>query len=284
MKLWLLLLLIPLSAFAQEFKVLTWNTFLIPPPWNMSKQNERTNVMKELLPTLAHDVMFFQEAFYNKERRKLIKALKKTHPYSVVPKAGKKLKQIQDSGLFMVSKYPMTVVDQVIFDNCAKADCMSSKTAIMVEITLPSGKKAQMINTHLQAWNEPKTIAIRKKQLEEIKAMMAKHQKPGIPQILIGDINVDGKVEPEYSASLELMEMTSTPLEGPLTGTNGFSTEGCYKKPGGDVEEWLDHVWLKANGSETKVTGKKVVPMMGELECGLCPLSDHRAVEAVITL
>ncbi|MBA2403915.1 MAG: hypothetical protein H0V66_04020, partial [Bdellovibrionales bacterium] len=104
MKLWLLLCLLPLSVFAQEFKVLTWNTFLIPPPWNMSKQNERAEIMKDLLPEMGHDVMFFQEAFYDRERNKLIKSLKKTHPHVAVPKKGKKLKHIQDSGLFVVSK------------------------------------------------------------------------------------------------------------------------------------------------------------------------------------
>lgn len=286
MKLAFLLFVLSFSAFAQEIKVLTWNTFLIPPPWNMTKQSERADVMNSILPSLGHDIMFFQEAFYDKQRNKLIKGLAKTHPYSAVPKKGRKLKQIQDSGLFVVSKFPMTVLDQVIFKNCAKADCMSSKSAILVEVTLPSGKQAQMINTHLQAWDEPKTVEIRKKQFEQIKEMMKKHQKPGVPQILIGDLNVDGKegAGTEYPLSLELMEMTSSPLEGPLAGTNGFSTEGCFKKPGGDKEEWLDHFWLKTNGSEATITSKKVLPIVGQLECGECPLSDHRAVEAVLKL
>lgn len=284
MKFLFLLCLLPLTSFAQELKVLTWNTFLIPPPWNLTKQGERADAMKILLPSLGQDVMFFQEGFYDKKRNAIIKSLKATHPYSAVPKKGKKLKHIQDSGLFLVSKYPMEVLDQVIFKDCAKADCLSSKSAIIVEITMPNGKKAQLINTHLQAWDEPKIVAIRKKQLEQIKEMMARNLIPGVPQILIGDLNIDGKLESEYSSALEAMEMTSTPLEGPLTGTNGFSTEGCYKKPGGDNEEWLDHMWLNANGTDTKITEKKVVLMMGELECGLCPLSDHRAVSAVIKL
>lgn len=286
MKMFLLFMLLPLSVFAQELKVMTWNTFLIPPPWNMTKQADRVDVMKEVLPAMGQDVMFFQEAFYDKKRKDLIKALNKTHPFAAVPKKGKKLKHIQDSGLFVVSKYPMEVLDQVIFKDCAKADCMSSKSAIMVEVTLPSGKKAQMINTHLQAWDEPKTAAIRTKQLEQIKEMMAKHAKPGVPQILLGDLNIDGKggEHPEYKAGLEQMEMTSEPLTGELKGTNGFSTEGCFHKPGGLKDEWLDHMWLKKNGSETTITNKKVVTMRAELNDCECPLSDHYAVEATINL
>ena len=285
MKLIYLLMLLPLTSFAQELKVMTWNTFLLPPPWNMTKQAERTELMSEVLPELGHDVMFFQETFFDKKRNDLIKALKKTHPHIAIPKKGKKLKHIQDSGLFVASKHPMEVLDQVIFKNCAKSDCLSSKSAIMVEITMPNGKKAQMINTHLQAWDEPKTQKIRTQQLEQIKEMMAKHAKPGVPQILIGDLNIDAsKDTAEYKDALAQMDMTNEPLTGELKGSNGFPTEGCFKKPGDNKEEWLDHLWLKANGSEAKVTNRKVFPLKGEFNNCECPLSDHYPVEATIKL
>lgn len=285
MKLFVLLLILPLSAIAQELKVLTWNTFLIPPPWNITKQKERAKIMAEKLPTLGHDIMFFQEAFYNKKRKLIINSLKTKLPYIAIPTPGRKLSQIQDSGLLIASKFPMEVLDQVIFRDCAKSDCMASKSAIIVEITLPNNKKIQMINTHLQAWNEPKTFAVRKKQLIQIREMMVAHNKPGIPQVLVGDLNIDGKIEPEYSESISLMGLTSTPLDGPLTATNGFSTAGCFKNPGGTQEgEWLDHLWLNANGTETTITSKTVLPILGKLKSGECPLSDHYAVEALIKL
>jgi endonuclease/exonuclease/phosphatase family metal-dependent hydrolase len=275
MKFLFLVCLLPLTSVAQDLKVMTWNTFLIPPPWNSTKQTERVEAMEELLPNMDQDVIFFQEAFYNSKRNKLIESLKKTHLYSVVPKSGKKLKHIQDSGLFMASKYAMKILGQVIFKNCARADCMSSKSAILVEIEMPSGKKVQLMNTHLQAWDTPKIVAIRRKQLQQIKHILATHLRPGIPQVLIGDLNIDGKVEPEYSSSLKLLEMTSTPLEGSLMASSGFSTKGCFKKPGMNKEEWLDHMWLKTNGTQTKITSKKVVTMVGELASGLCPLSQR---------
>lgn len=282
MKWILFLILLPVSAWSQEIKVMTWNTYLIPPPWNNTKQADRTEVMAEKLPSMEHDVMFFQEAFYDKKRNDLIKATKVSHPYSAIPKKGKKIKQIQDSGLFVVSKHPMEIVDQVIFKDCDNADCLSSKTALMVEVTLPGGKKVQMINTHMQASEQPKSIAIRKKQFEEIKAMMAKHQKPGVAQILLGDLNVNGNDGNEYGESLKLMEMDSTPLDGDVKGTNGFDTGECFKKTGDGKEEWLDHIWVKNNKSDVKVKSKRVLKMMGNLNDCDCPLSDHHAVEAVI--
>ncbi len=285
MKFMLLLCFLPLSSFAQEIKVLTWNIFLIPPPWNTTKQKERATIMAEKLPTLGYDVLFFQEAFYNKQRKRIIKGLAQTHSYIALPKKSFKLSQFQDSGLFIASKYSMKVLDQIIFEDCAKSDCLAAKSAILVEITLANNKKVQMINTHLQAWNEAKTLAVRKKQLLQIKEMMKTNLKPEVPQILVGDLNIDGKTGPEYSESIAMMEMTSSPLEGELTATNGFSTEGCFKNPGASKNgEWLDHFWLNANGTNTKILSKRVVPMMGQLKSGGCPLSDHFAVEAIIKL
>lgn len=284
MKIMLLLLCLPLAALASEIKVLTWNTYLIPAPWNFTKQKARSNAMKNLLPTLTHDVMFFQEAFHDKYRNRLINGLKATHPYSAVPRKGKKLKHLQDSGLFIVSKIPMNILDQVIFDECAKADCASSKSAILVELSLRSGEKIHMINTHLQAWDKEIAVNIRRSQLQQIKNMMNQHFIQGVPQVLVGDLNVDGLGNVEYPAALALMEMTSSPLMGELNSTNGYSTKSCFKKPGEDHPEWLDHIWVKANGSMITVENKKVLPMSAMINGIDCPLSDHHAVEAMIKL
>lgn len=285
MKYFLFLLLLPLPLLAQEIKVLTWNTFLIPPPWNTSRQSERVRQMVEKLPSFSHDLMLFQETFFDKKRKLMIQALEKSHPHIAVPLKGRKLNQIQDSGLFIASKFPLEILEQVIFSDCVHSDCLSSKSAILVEMTISQDKKIQVINTHLQAWNDPKAVEVRKKQLQQIKNMMAKHEKQGVAQFLIGDLNIDGKLKTEYTDALTLMNMKSIALEGPLLATNGFSTEGCFKNPGGDAQgEWLDHMWLKANGSNAEIHTKQVLPIKGFIRSKECPLSDHYAVEAMIKL
>jgi endonuclease/exonuclease/phosphatase family metal-dependent hydrolase len=272
-------------AYAQsEHKLLTWNTFLIPPPWNMTKQMTRTSQMVEKLPQLDYDVIFFQETFLDKARRKLIQSLKASHPFILVPQKGKRLYHLQDSGLFVASRFPAVLKDVVIFEDCAKADCLSSKSAILVEITFPGEKRVQFINTHLQAWNEPKTINIRRQQLLAIKVMMRRHTIHGVPQILTGDLNVDGNITGEYEASLELMGMSSGPLIGEIQASNGFPTHDCFKKPGEDGPgEWLDHFWLK-EPSDIQISSRRVIPLYGILSGQECPLSDHHAVEATLSL
>lgn len=282
----LFLLMFSIEAFAQNLSVLTWNTFLVPPPVNSTKQEERANLIANKLKTIGDDIIFFQEAFMDSKREQIIHELASVYPYVAIPKKGHGLFQLTGSGLFIVSKYPMKVLDQVVFDDCADSDCLASKSAIMVELTIPDGhneKTIQMINTHLQAWNGPQEIAIRKKQLLQIKEMMSNNAKVGVAQVLVGDLNINGKLEAEYINSLILMEMTSAHLEGRLDSSNGFSTSDCFENPGGSPEgEWIDHMWLNSNGTDTEIHAKKIVPILGLLGTKLCPLSDHHAVRAQI--
>lgn len=275
-----LVLSISIEVQAKDIRILTWNTFLVPSLFNSTKQVERADLMAKKLRALDHDVIFFQEAFIDLKREHIIKELAPNYPYVAIPKKGQGLFQFVGPGLFIVSKYPMKVLDQVVFEDCSGTDCFASKGAIIVEVTLSSDKKIQMINTHLQGWDKSN---IRRKQLLQIREMMKTNAKLGVAQILVGDLNVDGNTESEYADSLVLMNMTSSPLVGRLESSNGFSTAGCFETPGGISKgEWLDHMWLNPNGSEAEIHSKKVVPIVGRLGTSECPLSDHYAVEAFI--
>jgi endonuclease/exonuclease/phosphatase family metal-dependent hydrolase len=275
-----LLFLISIVAHAKDISILTWNTFLIPHPFNSTRQDERADLMAQKLRSLNHDIIFFQEAFIDSKREHIIKELATSYPYAAVPIKGDGLLKFVGPGLFIVSKYPMKVLDQVIFEDCSGTDCFASKSAIIVEITFPDDSKIQMIDTHLQGWDN---VDIRKKQLLQIKDLMKANAKLGVAQVLVGDLNIDGNTKSEYTDSLLLMNMTSAPLVGLLESSNGFSTVGCFETPGGISKgEWLDHMWLNPNGSETEIHSKKVIPIVGRLGSSVCPLSDHYALEAFI--
>jgi endonuclease/exonuclease/phosphatase family metal-dependent hydrolase len=273
-------LAISIAAEAKDISVLTWNTFLVPRPFNFTKQEERADLMAERVRNLDHDIIFFQEAFIDAKRELIINELAPNYPYIAIPKKGQGIFQLVGAGLFIMSKYPMKILDQVVFEDCSGTDCFASKSAIIVEITLAHDKKIQMINTHLQGWDN---VDVRKKQLLQIKEMMKANAILGIAQVLVGDLNIDGNSKPEYTDSLVLMNMTSSPLEGRLASSNGFSTLGCFETPGGiNSGEWIDHMWLNPNGSETEIHSKKIIPILGHLGTLECPLSDHYALEAFI--
>lgn len=272
--------LISINSQARDLSVLTWNTFLVPALYNSSKQYDRAELMAKKLRALNRDVIFLQEAFIDTQRELIIKELAPVYPFVAVPKKGPGLFQFVGAGLLIASKYPMRILDQVVFRDCSGSDCFASKSAIIVELTLSGGEQVQMVDTHLQGWDNTE---IRKKQLLQIKEMMKANARFGIAQVLVGDLNIDGKIKSEYADSLQLMNMTSSPLAGRLNSSNGFSTVGCFETPGGISKgEWLDHMWLKPNGSDTQIHSKKIVPILGLLGNSLCPLSDHYALEAKI--
>mgnify|MGYP003574901326 CR=1 FL=1 len=284
-KLLALILLLPSLSFSAEIKLLTWNIFMIPKPINFSLQKTRSQEIAKQLAQTDYDVITLQEAFSPAARRRISKALALSHPYQIVL-ARDHFWRPANSGVIVFSKYPMEALDNVYFKNCTKGDCFSSKGALLVEITLPDGKKAQIASTHMQAWEDEVGRGIRKKQLVQIKDMLDENHQEGVPQFLVGDLNIDalyGNAE-EYHSSLEFLNMTSAPLSGEYEGSNGFKVE-CYKTPGGEHPvQWLDHVWLNPRNSETTVVDKRVRAFTGILKNKECPLSDHNAVETIISL
>ena len=275
MKKLLLLILISLipTAFAYDFKVLSWNVYMLPKPIKKSLQNTRTRIIPAQLKETDYDLIFMQEAFTSGFRGQVAKAMKKTHPHTYYLKLPSFPYPFFGSGLFVLSKFPLKLVDHLYFRSCTDADCLASKGAAMMEITLPGGQKIQVVNTHLQATQ--RAGSIRMKQLGQIRAMMAKRSDPQVPQFLIGDLNIDPN-EPEFPLGLSLLGMDYARLTGPILWTTG-RTNPCFKA--GSSHQWVDHMWFD-NYSGISTTDMRVRNFEFERNGKTCPSSDHHAVEA----
>lgn len=270
-------------AYAEEVKVFTWNIFMLPKPIKFSHQSERTDLIIDLVKTSGDDVIVFQEAFSGDFRAKLNHRTNKKYPYQYYLNRKMFSFDVYGSGVYYLSRYPMKVLSHTYYKNCTKADCFASKGTAVAEFTLPSGKKFQIAGTHLQAGQKELSHEIRMKQLLQVKSILTKHTKKGVPQFLMGDLNIDAISSPDYQKALQLLNMQSGPLEGDLPYSNGFPIT-CYQKPGDDKREWLDHIFLKTNESNAKVFHKQVRPYMGQIDGIDCPLSDHWGVEAILSI
>ncbi len=264
------------GALAHELKVLSWNVYMLPRPIKNSLQATRTKLIAQELQNTSHDLIFMQEAFMKSFRTKIRTSLAKTHPYSITLNRPKFFVSVFGSGLFILSRYPMKLIDHVYYRNCAGADCFATKGALLMEITMPGGHKVHVVNTHLQAIEN--RGAIRMKQLSEIHSLLVKHGRPDIPQFLIGDLNID-EVEIEFQMGLRLLVMTETKLTGDILYTGGISNP-CFKT--GASREWIDHMWY-SNHYGILATEMKVKPYLFNHGGKSCPLSDHHAVEATFT-
>lgn len=280
-----LLLLLPVLCFAEDVKLLTWNVYMLPKPINFTRQIERTDLIAKEILKADYDVILLQEAFMGSFRKKLSRAIKKEYPYQDHLTRSRRLIHFINSGLYIASRYPFEVLGWHYFNDCTHSDCFSAKGVLLVEVTTPKGKKVQIAMSHMQAWDDRRAVEARTHQVDEIKTLLDTYARPGVPQILAGDLNINAKTTTEYPAAIAHLQMTNTDLEGPLTSTNGFKVE-CYKTPGQPSDgDWIDHVWLRSQGTETKILNKQVRPFKAIFKSGKeCSLSDHYGVEAIISL
>jgi len=258
---------------------------MLPKPINFSKQAERTPLIASELLKTDYDVILLQEAFQNKFRNKLGRLLKDQYPHQEHLRKSVRPKHIINSGLYVASKFPFEVLGWHYFNNCTHADCFSAKGVLLIEVTTPDGNKVQIAMSHLQAWDDAKAIRIRAAQIKEINELFKIHARSGVPQILVGDLNIDANFDLELPGALNELGMTHTELDGDLTATNGFEVT-CYKTPGKpSAGKWLDHIWLKNIESNAEVLNKRVVPFTAVMKSGKeCSLSDHYGIEATIRL
>lgn len=278
---WIFVVTLFLSGqlYADSLKLLTWNVFMLPAPIKFSLQATRTKEIARQLQNSPYDVIVFQEAFLRSFRNAVKGMIGKEYPYSYYLPDQVLLPRVMGSGVFVMSKHPFKLLKHLHFKNCATADCGAAKGSFVVEVTLPQGKKVQLAGTHLQA--DAKYGNIRLKQLQQIKTMLAKVEKPDVPQMLVGDFNIDVN-EPEFDKGKDLLAMDHVPLDGDFDHT-GWVTNSCYKTDGDGVfHSWIDHIWIK--GLDARSMSMQVRPFTFEWKGKTCFLSDHHALESEIAL
>ena len=209
-------------------------------------------------------------------RGALMREMSQTYPYSFYLKRDGKIKHVFGSGLLIMSRYPFKVLDKVYFKKCGDFDCFAAKGSVVIETTLPSGKVVQFAPTHLQA--KAPYGKVRISQLNQIKQMLKKYERPEVPQIVLGDLNID-VVEPEFAEGLQIMDMEPMQLVGPIKSTNGRTTD-CYQAAGSN-KQWIDHFWISQNTYNNRST-MEVRDLEFQYNGKICPSSDHHAIEARI--
>lgn len=271
----LIIFMMILPAQAADLKILSWNTFMLPKPIKFSNQKVRTRVIAKELKGRGYDFIFMQEAFIGSFRKHVSKELRAEYPYQYYLKNNKFIYPFFGSGVFVLAKYPFKVLDRVYYDECGAADCFAAKGSVLIEAILPSGRTVQFASTHLQA--KENLAHIRVTQLKQVQAMLARNKKEGVPQFLIGDLNIDVK-ENEFHAGLELLGMDATELTGPVTHTNVID---CYKKPEHE-KEWIDHMWVDKDAG-IKDSHIRVWEVPYTHKGKTCMAADHHAIEGEFT-
>ncbi|CAF1068594.1 unnamed protein product [Didymodactylos carnosus] len=97
----------------------------------------------------------------------------------------------QDSGLLILSRYPIVESHFKRFQNCSLSEWINNKGVLHAKIQLPNDKRLHVITTHLDAHQS----SIRQLQIEELKenlkSWLTKEEQENDPVILCGDWNID---------------------------------------------------------------------------------------------
>lgn len=201
------------------------------------KKNTRARLIAEVLPPC--DVWVFTECFDHRARAILLDKLKAAGYFYASPTVGHKrlkrenMRKVLNGGVVLASKYPIVSVRIKLFkEACLGADKLADKGVLYCKI-LKDGLPVHVFATHLQAWSDPASRAMRRTQMR----MIADFQRSigGIdplndPVLLVGDLNVNfwlNKTDHEYDEMLELFNardpavVATQPRRSTLGGKTG---------------------------------------------------------------
>lgn len=261
------------SGVSDELNVLSYNVWGLPGLLG-TKRKER---FERLGATLnAYDVVALQEAFSDD-----IEALKQSSgfPHHFRLDNGTLLKT--NSGLYILSKYPITKTASTTFNHCTGANCLANKGVLMVRVEHPKIGPVDVYTTQFQDDDSAKAKTIRTTENNRVLQEFILRNSSSYPVIIAGDFN-SVPDQAEYADLMKRMPLTDvysrlnpkdpgytlTP-DNPMTGG-----EGTPKRV--DYIFALQKTGVEITPLESKVTHQQ--PVDGVV------LSDHYGVSAKLRI
>jgi len=254
-----------------QLKILSWNIKMLPAPygWLFKPYKRAESIIQSLEDSDTYDIIFFQEAFSGSVRSKIYKTLKNIYPYQIEPKYQKVFYK-SNSGLWAISRLPITLIDDISFTKIRAWDRLASKGAKLYSIR-KNQKEFYLINTHFQSDYKTDYSDIRSSQYTEIyKDLILPNEKSDVPLILCGDLNIS------QSAKLKTMLEKLKLKNGPMTGKLQHSTLGRSK-------ELLDYILVKSEHAKFHSVKRRIIDFSRRVKGEKFLLSDHYPIEAVIS-
>lgn len=288
----------PLEAEVGQYRLLTWNTWLMP--LYPSKPARRAEEIVKAVQ--GYDIVGLQEVFLYRDQ--VIDGLSKT--YRQVLDADEKITtRILGSGLLLATVYHVENwwVDR--YDEAKGDDALASKSALYARLKVPCGL-LDVIVTHAQAGGGdgkegPRTWA-RHEQFEQLKRLIDKHGCDDIPRIIIGDLNVSAPIAgvgegDEYRTMLRILSTKGVAPIDEFRRLNPPNQSGdTYERITYDYRnntyaslvrslrtmKRLDYLLNHNPKARAPIQQIRVRRFWYQRSSGqICPLSDHYAIEAV---
>ena len=260
-------------------KILSWNIYMLPPLAKFTGKQRRAKQIGNLLTDSDFDIVVFQEAFHGAARRKIARRMKANFPHILGP-ANKRWYSLKtNSGIWILSKIPLTKLAELDFDYCEGIDCWSRKGALLAEGEF-QGQTFQILGTHLEAGG-PRDKKVG--QYRELDSLLSEFRKNDVPQIAAGDFNTKKFQDTTwYNQLVSILAVE----DGPILSEQQYTSDSFVndiKIHRGDQKKKgvIDFVFYRENGIETTINRYVRMPRwQWSKQCK--DLSDHFAVEAQV--
>lgn len=262
----------------EELKILTWNVYMLPYLHLLHQTPQRARLIGQLLVNLDYDIIVFQEVFHSKSRKILKSILSEKYVYQYGPFNDPNLSLFTNSGVMVVSKLPLSIVKNLVFNELRGFDKMAWKGAVLLEGEF-QGKPFHLIATHMQSNIYKET---RFKQLKQIYAeLIHPYENKQITTIISGDLNVNSDDPEEYNKMLELTQA--------IDNQEQYGNYVTYDELNNSLARTitphrrnLDYI-LVHNSPNPELIKRKVQIFQANYQGIKIDLSDHYALEARIS-
>lgn len=265
---------VPRWSTSSELKILSWNIYMLPYISLFNKNDQRAKAIAERLNGSDYHIIVFQEAFSSKCRNIMSDILMASYPFQYGPVNDAPLSLRTNSGLWIVSKFPLTKLDQLEFSKSKGYDAVARKGAVLFEGNF-KGSKFQLLATHLQAEDSQ---TLRELQCAEIREhLLNPYFHKDTPQFLCGDFNIDMHDTTDYHRMLQILDATNGSLSGSIMVTfDEIDNKLAYKANG--KQKILDYALVRNDALIERIERKvqTFFSNIGEVESHL---SDHYAME-----
>ncbi len=224
----------------KEITIMSWNIFMVPPVIFKSCQEERAYLIADYIKTQQADIVVLEETFMKSTRKILQDSLQSVYPY--LSKITKRGVIKSNSGIWILSKYPLQNQHFSKYKKRSGSDVFSKKGAVFTEVVIEN-KRVQIIATHTQSLK--KFESTRNKQFIQLKSTLADvYLNDTVPQFIIGDLNCDYYDTMAYQTMLENLDVLPTQFSGETYSWDGQKNELAYTYFD-HTQETLDYILLR---------------------------------------
>ena len=267
-----------ISITRHHLTILSWNIGMLPVVDIFKEKDERAQAIGNALSGKDYDIIVFQEAFTSYARNVIGQTLHDQYPYTYGPVNRGLFSLKVNSGIWILSKFPLKIRKEIEFTVAAGMDEFAKKGAVLLEGVF-YGTPFQLIATHLQDDDYPQTI--REQQLSEIyEKLIIPFSGTDMPQIICGDFNTDEKAVENYRGMLTILDADDREISGALKVTFDDISNDVFKSLHPDPRR-IDYV-LTRNSNCIQRMNERVAVLKSRWGENREYLSDHNGLEAVI--